>query len=120
MSCASTIPSPLDTAIANAPVFGFPPQLLEKQSQMTTGLHGTHVASIVAGNRGICRNAFLAGVLISLSDEEYDRRRSFYDSNLTTKLILRAKYFDKSGKQLNNASGKCSNYSDGPAGTMKT
>ena len=30
------------------------------------GSHGTHVASIAAGNRGVCRNAFLAGVLIDL------------------------------------------------------
>ena len=31
--------------------------------------HGTHVASIAAGNRGVCRNAAIAGVLIDLPDE---------------------------------------------------
>jgi subtilisin family serine protease len=54
--------------------------LLEPQSQMAHASHGTHVASIAAGNRGLCRQAILAGVLISLPDEDVDRRKSFYDS----------------------------------------
>ena len=54
--------------------------LLEPQSQMVYGSHGTHVASIAGGNRGLCRQAVLAGVLISLPDEDTDRRKSFYDS----------------------------------------
>jgi subtilisin family serine protease len=56
------------------------PYLIEPQSQMSEGSHATHVASIAAGNRGICRRATLAGVLISLPDEDTDRRKSFYDS----------------------------------------
>ncbi len=56
------------------------PYLLEPQSQMAYAAHGTHVASIAAGNRGLCRQAILAGVLISLPDEDVDRRKSFYDS----------------------------------------
>jgi subtilisin family serine protease len=47
---------------------------------MVLGSHGTHVASIAAGNLGICRNALIAGVLISLPYEDLDRRKSFYDS----------------------------------------
>lgn len=54
--------------------------LLEPQSQSVPESHGTHVASIAGGNRGICREATLAGVLISLPDEDTDRRKSFYDS----------------------------------------
>jgi len=71
----------LDAAIAAAkgglPV---PAQEIERQSQMHEAAHATHVASIAAGNRGICRRAVLAGVLLALTDEEQDRRRSLYDS----------------------------------------
>jgi len=59
---------------------GIPAYDIEPQSQMVEGSHGTHVASIVAGNLGICRKSPIAGVLISLSDKDLDRRSSFYDS----------------------------------------
>lgn len=59
---------------------GAPPTQLEPQSQMDFGSHGTHVASIAAGNAGIAREATIAGVLISLGPKDLDRRRSFYDS----------------------------------------
>lgn len=70
----------LNHAISSSPDVGLPPQLLEPQTQMTRGSHATHVASIAAGNTGVCRKAMIAGVLISLSPEDLDRRRSFYDS----------------------------------------
>lgn len=65
---------------------------LEPQSQMTPGSHGTHVASIAAGNTGVARNALIAGVLVGAPKNEIDskaedkekiykeRRSSFYDS----------------------------------------
>ena len=53
---------------------------LEPQSQMVRGSHGTHVASIAAGNRGICSEAQIAAVLISLPEEDSDSRANFYDS----------------------------------------
>ena len=70
----------LDRAIEKAAEVGVPPQDLERQSQMEPGSHGTHVASIAAGNTGVCPRAFIAGVLVSLSEEDEDRRRSFSDS----------------------------------------
>jgi subtilisin family serine protease len=60
---------------------GLPAQLLEPQSEMTPGSHGTHVASIAAGNRGVCREAEIAAVLISIPRNAGDRRTSFYDSS---------------------------------------
>jgi subtilisin family serine protease len=58
-----------------------PPYMLQPQSQMVISSHGTHVASIAAGNHGVCPQAFLAGVLLSLPAEDLDTRRSFYDSS---------------------------------------
>jgi subtilisin family serine protease len=59
---------------------GIPPTSYEPQSSMEEGSHGTHVASIAAGNRGVCHKADIVAVLLSLGDEDQDRRSSFYDS----------------------------------------
>jgi subtilisin family serine protease len=71
----------LNAAIKAAPSLGLPATDIEKQSQLVEGSHATHVASIAAGNRGVCRNADIAGVLISLPQLDQDRRLSFYDSS---------------------------------------
>jgi subtilisin family serine protease len=70
----------LNAAIRASDEFGLEPQQLEPQSQMSISSHATHVASIAAGNNGVCRRAHIAGVLISLPAEDADRRQSFYDS----------------------------------------
>src|SRR5688572_12716621 len=71
----------LTGAIKAAPRVGLPATDIEKQSQTVEGSHATHVAGIAAGNRGICRRADIAGVLISLPQSDQDRRLSFYDSS---------------------------------------
>lgn len=71
----------LNAAITAAPQLGLPATDIERQSQRSEGSHATHVASIAAGNRGVCRRAKIAGVLISLPQEDEDRRLSFYDSS---------------------------------------
>ncbi len=53
---------------------------LEPQSQMVAGSHGTHVASIAAGNSGVARKAVIAGVLLALRPEDTVAASSFYDS----------------------------------------
>ena len=71
----------MDQAIEAADTIGLPATMLEPQSQMVPGSHGTHVASIAAGNLGVCPHADIAGVVISLPIEDTDRRKSFYDSS---------------------------------------
>ncbi|MGH2987726.1 MAG: S8 family serine peptidase, partial [Solirubrobacterales bacterium] len=71
----------LNRAIGESGSAGLPAHLLEPQSQMQPGAHATHVASIAAGNRGVCRRAQIAGVLISIPDDDAERRLSFYDSS---------------------------------------
>ena len=70
----------LDAAIAFEQQIGFPAWEIEPQSQMSPSSHATHVASIAAGDAGLCRNAKIAGVLIALPESDLDRRKSFYDS----------------------------------------
>jgi subtilisin family serine protease len=53
---------------------------LEPQSQTRVASHGTHVASIAAGNRGVARGALLAGVIVALRPEDTEAASSFYDS----------------------------------------
>jgi subtilisin family serine protease len=71
----------LDRAIATTSAEGLPAYELEPQSQMSPGAHATHVASIAAGNRGVARRSAIAGVLVSIPDDEAGRRLSFYDSS---------------------------------------
>ena len=71
----------LNAAIKASTSLGLPATEIERQSQIAEGSHGTHVSSIAAGNRGVCRKAPIAGVLISLPAEDEDKRKSFYDSS---------------------------------------
>jgi subtilisin family serine protease len=70
----------MDAAIAGAAARRMAATRLEPQSVMSVGSHGTHVASIAAGRRGVARRAHLAGVLIALQPEDTSAERSFYDS----------------------------------------
>ncbi|WP_067847409.1 S8 family serine peptidase [Mycolicibacterium wolinskyi] len=77
----------MDAAIDAAPVRRMAATSLEPQSQMVPGSHGTHVASIAAGNRGVARNARLAAVLIDLSEQSENAATSFYDSTRVTDAV---------------------------------
>jgi subtilisin family serine protease len=70
----------LNRAIRKSKELGLAAHDIERQSQMADRSHATHVASIAAGKAGMCPKALLAGVLISLPEAEYERRRSFFDS----------------------------------------
>jgi subtilisin family serine protease len=79
----------LQRAIDEWAKVGLPPHELEPQSQMMAGSHGTHVASIAAGNRGVCPKADIAAVLISLPTKDLDSRKTFYDS---TRIVHAVEY----------------------------
>ena len=71
---------------------GLPATTLEPQSQQTPGSHGTHVTSIAAGKSGVCPQAQIVGVLISVPQQGTDleeRRRTFSDS---TRIIQAVEY----------------------------
>lgn len=71
----------MNAALSASRRSGLPATEIEPQSQQVEGAHGTHVASIAAGNRGICRRAEIAAVLVSLPESDLDKRLSFYDSS---------------------------------------
>lgn len=70
----------MDAAIAAADRHGLAATELEPQSTMVPRSHGTHVASIAAGDSGVARKARLAGVLVSLPSVPDAAATSFYDS----------------------------------------
>lgn len=82
-------------AKCDAVTVGVSPHDLEPQSEMVPGAHGTHVASIAAGNHGVCNRATIAGVLLSAPRQ--DRTQSFYDS---TQLIDAVLYLIDLGEKL--------------------
>lgn len=77
---AEILQSEMNAALAASSPRGLPATELEPQSSMSVGSHGTHVASIAAGNRGVCRSAGIVGVLISIPNDDMSGRSSFYDS----------------------------------------
>jgi subtilisin family serine protease len=70
---------------------------LLRQSSQRPGAHGTHVASIAAGNLGVCPDAAIAGVLIALTEEDHERHASLYDS---TRLAHAVDYVFALGERL--------------------
>ncbi|MBR0757103.1 S8 family serine peptidase [Bradyrhizobium jicamae] len=95
----------MNKALADSAATKLPAVDLEPQSQTIPGSHGTHVASIAAGNSGVCPYAFIAGVLIALPASDLDRRKSFYDSS---RLVDAIEYLidvaEELGKTENNGS----------------
>ncbi|MBN1373603.1 MAG: S8 family serine peptidase [Anaerolineaceae bacterium] len=88
----------MNYAIGSEEQYQLPPTELEPQSEMIPGSHGTHVASIAAGNRGVCPGARIAAVLLALPKTDQERRKSFYDS---TRLAHAVDYLFCLGKELN-------------------
>ncbi|MCF6348504.1 MAG: S8 family serine peptidase [Flavobacteriaceae bacterium] len=71
----------MNEAIKASSQIGAPVHAIEPQSQKFPSSHAIHVASIAAGNTGVCSHAYIAGVLISLPPEDEHRSKTFTDSS---------------------------------------
>lgn len=91
----------MNKAIAQSGRLGLAPHELEPQSQRSRSSHATHVASIAAGNHGVCPEAGIIGVSLALADEDMDRRRTFFDA---TRLVHAIDYIlevaDREGRPV--------------------
>lgn len=87
----------MNRAIRGAAEVGVAPSDIAPQTVQAPGSHGTHVASIAGGERGVCPDALLAGVLIALDEEDRDRHRTFFDS---TRLAQALEYLFELGARL--------------------
>jgi len=77
----------LDQALRDARQTGLDPTDFVDQTIEEVGSHGTHVASIAAGNSGVCPDAWIVGVNIAMGEEDSDRRSTFYDSTRLAEAI---------------------------------
>lgn len=83
-----------------------PATMLEQQSQQSDGSHGTHVASIAAGNSGVCPKARIAAVLIDVprqGDQLRERRATFSDSS---RIVHAVEYLLSVAEQESKIKGK--------------
>ena len=116
----------LDAAIAAAKEPGLPPApWIERQSQLHTSSHGTHVASIAAGNSGVCPHAKIAAVLIDIpavGDEVERRRATFSDTSRIThavEYLLRIAEEEKLPIVINISLGTNGGSHDGSGGVSR-
>ena len=112
----------LDAAIMAEKTLNIPAHEIEKQSQTARSAHGTHVASIAAGNRGVCRKSKIVGVLVAIPKSDLDRRLSFYDS---TRIIHAVEYIlqiaaeEKLPASINISLGTNGHAHDGSSGLSR-
>lgn len=116
----------LNAAIAAAKKPGMPPAvMIERQSQMEPSSHATHVASIAAGNSGVCPAAEMAAVLIDvpLPADDLDRRRwTFSDTSRIThavEYLLRIAEERKKPIAINISLGTNGGAHDGSSGVSR-
>lgn len=112
----------MDQAITDGPNIGVPVKALEPQSQEFESSHATHVASIAAGNSGVCSEADILGVLISLPPEDNDRSKSFTDSSRISDAVdFLLEYAENEGKpiSINISLGTNGHAHDGSAGVSR-
>ena len=88
----------MNDAMQDAAAVGVDASDFLEQSTQRLGSHGTHVASIAAGNGGVCPHAEIVGVTIALDEADDDRHSTFYDS---TRLAQAVDYIFDIGEREN-------------------
>ncbi len=115
----------LDRALKSAAKGGLPAVLIERQSQLEPGSHGTHVASIAAGSSGVCPKAEIAAVLIDVptpTDPIERRRATFSDTSRIThavEYLLRIAEERKKPIAINISLGTNGGAHDGSSGVSR-
>lgn len=116
----------LDAALVSATTAGMPSAVfIERQSQRQPSSHGTHVASIAAGNSGVCPNADIAAVLIDVPapEDPIERRRAtFSDTSRIThavEYLLRIAEEQKKPISINISLGTNGGAHDGSSGVSR-
>jgi subtilisin family serine protease len=116
----------LDAALVSATRAGMPGAVfIERQSQREPSSHGTHVASIAAGNSGVCPHADIAAVLIDVPapDDPIERRRAtFSDTSRVThavEYLLRIAEERKKAIAINVSLGTNGGAHDGSSGVSR-
>lgn len=116
----------LDAALRAAKEPGMPGAVfIERQSQSEPSSHGTHVASIAAGNAGVCPKAVIAAVLIDVpspNDPVERRRATFSDTSRIThavEYLLRVADEEKKPIAINISLGTNGGSHDGSSGVSR-
>jgi subtilisin family serine protease len=116
----------LDAALVAAKTPGMPGAVyIERQSQREPRSHGTHVASIAAGNTGVCPRAEIAAVLIDVpapGDPVARRRTTFSDTSRIThavEYLLRIAEERKKPISINISLGTNGGAHDGSSGVSR-
>ncbi|MBA3340975.1 MAG: S8 family serine peptidase [Gemmatimonadaceae bacterium] len=118
--------SQLNNALLSAAKPGMPGAvMIERQSQREPSSHGTHVASIAAGNSGVCPNADIAAVLIDVPSPEdpLERRRATFSdtSRITHAVEYLLRIAEEKGKAIaiNVSLGTNGGAHDGSSGVSR-
>lgn len=90
----------LNAALDAQRTTGLPATVVERQSQRSVGSHATHVASIAAGNAGICPESEIIGVLVDIPTPRTERERRAFTFSDSSRIIDAIEYLLAISKEL--------------------
>ncbi|MDQ2091804.1 S8 family serine peptidase [Marimonas arenosa] len=90
----------MNDAIRAEAAGGLPATEIERQSQRSPGSHATHVASIAAGNEGVCPEAEIIAVLVDVPLPEEDRERRAFTFSDSSRIIDAIEYLIATANEI--------------------